>query len=294
MKGYQGSRGQKGIKGKRGSPGLPGEPGKPRLIQRQGPGSDSGLEPFPGFVLKAALNSTITSSIQKQSKRQDLHRRMTKRWSASNQTEDSLSRKLGSRDNPGTTCYQLKLQHPHLSDGYFYVDPNQGCPCDAVRVFCNFTAGGSTCIEPRPSQLTWKEENLKSRNVLQWFTQQRDGHQILYTVVDAVQLRFLRLHSHTSLQDVVLRCPANKSSCAAAENWNVRLRGDSGKEFDSHLTVVTRQVCEIHVSLNVQASSALDAGDVELLPVRDVGAEMTSEARAASEMDVFLGPLCFL
>lgn len=37
--------------------------------------------------------------------------------------------------------------------GHYYVDPNHGCPFDALRVFCNFTAGGLTCVSPVQSKV---------------------------------------------------------------------------------------------------------------------------------------------
>lgn len=37
--------------------------------------------------------------------------------------------------------------------GQYYIDPNQGSPQDALLAFCNFTAGGETCIAPVHSQV---------------------------------------------------------------------------------------------------------------------------------------------
>lgn len=35
--------------------------------------------------------------------------------------------------------------------GWFWIDPNLGCTSDAIKVFCNFTAGGQTCLHPLAS-----------------------------------------------------------------------------------------------------------------------------------------------
>ncbi len=31
--------------------------------------------------------------------------------------------------------------------GLYWIDPNQGSPHDAILAFCNFTAGGETCVK---------------------------------------------------------------------------------------------------------------------------------------------------
>lgn len=50
--------------------------------------------------------------------------------------------------NPGTRSSLLPLP-----PGQYYIDPNQGSPQDALLAFCNFTAGGETCIAPVHNQV---------------------------------------------------------------------------------------------------------------------------------------------
>lgn len=56
-------------------------------------------------------------------------------------------------------CSTLPVPHlaargsPLLPPGQYYIDPNQGCPQDALLAFCNFTAGGETCIAPVHNQV---------------------------------------------------------------------------------------------------------------------------------------------
>lgn len=48
---------------------------------------------------------------------------------------------------PGTVRDPLSRTAP-LPPGEYWVDPNQGCSRDSFKVYCNFTAGGSTCVFP--------------------------------------------------------------------------------------------------------------------------------------------------
>ncbi len=32
--------------------------------------------------------------------------------------------------------------------GDYWIDPNQGCHRDSIKVYCNFTADGETCLYP--------------------------------------------------------------------------------------------------------------------------------------------------
>ncbi|XP_012892819.1 PREDICTED: collagen alpha-3(V) chain-like, partial [Dipodomys ordii] len=115
-----GSSGPRGDTGPAGPPGPPGPPAEPlRRLRRAALGfPESGLE-----EVLASLNSLSLEVAQ-------------------------LQRPPGTAERPGLMCHELHRQHPHLPDGEYWIDPNQGCARDAFRVFCNFTAGGETCLYP--------------------------------------------------------------------------------------------------------------------------------------------------
>lgn len=54
-------------------------------------------------------------------------------------------------------------------------------------------------------------------------------------------------------------------------------------------------ILQVEVAVMVRGSTELHRGDMELLPVRDLGVEMRSlSPLAVPETTVVLGPLCFL
>ena len=48
------------------------------------------------------------------------------------------------------------------------------------------------------------------------------------------------------------------------------------------------------MAVKVRGNTELHRGDMELLPVRDLGVEMSGTSNIFSEIAVVLGPLCFL
>lgn len=60
--------------------------------------------------------------------------------------------------------------------GEYWIDPNQGCTIDAVKVFCNMETGES-CVYPKPSNIprkNWWSSKSKDRKHI-WFGETMTG-----------------------------------------------------------------------------------------------------------------------
>ncbi|TRY57175.1 hypothetical protein DNTS_003266 [Danionella cerebrum] len=240
LKAVKGDNGARGLKGPKGTTGEKGNQGPPGFKGQHGP---KGLQGPSGIKGMKGLQGI---SGQKGVKGQRGPPRVLARRPRFDDSEDLIeaySHVQGTKENLATSCKELSFTQPHLRDGHYYVDPNHGCPFDALHVFCNFTAGGQTCISPAPPK------------------------QFEYRDLDVVQLRFLRLNSNVATQSISLTL-----SEKYIENLNrvkIHLRGDNGEEIHSSHIILTRHGCEVKVHVNVEANSELHRGDMQLLPIRD-------------------------
>ncbi|MEE6518463.1 hypothetical protein FKM82_029465 [Ascaphus truei] len=118
---------------------------------------------------------------------------------------------LGTKEHPARTCQDLKLCHPDLPDGEYWIDPNQGCTRDSFKVFCNFTAGGESCIFPSKDTEKVKMSSWSTEKRETWYSQFQSGSKFSYVDSDSnpvgvVQLTFLRLLSVSAHQNFTYHC----------------------------------------------------------------------------------------
>merc|ERR1739838_969514 len=126
---------------------------------------------------------------------------------------DNLLTPEGSRKNPARTCRDIRLSHPEWSSGFYFIDPNQGCTNDAIKVFCDFSTR-ETCIYAHPesiAQKNWFRSTETKKHV--WFGETIDGgteftynDETLSPQSMATQLAFMRLLSNQASQNVTYHC----------------------------------------------------------------------------------------
>lgn len=216
---------------------------------------------------------------------------------------EQLRRPLGTPESPARVCRELQLCHPHLQDGEYWIDPNQGCSRDAFRVFCNFTAGGETCLFPDKKfeavrLAAWNREKPGT-----WYSTFKRGKKFSYVDTDGnavpvTQLTFLRLLSASARQNFTLNCQhaaawydAHAGTFARA----LRFRGANEEELGhNHPAAPIRALHDGCQGRRGQERTVLEvtSSHVEWLPLMDVAVVDFGDANQKFGFE--LGPVCFM
>lgn len=195
--------------------------------------------------------------------------------------EVELMRKpLGTFESPARTCKELMMIRPDYKDGDYWIDPNQGCHKDSIKVFCNFTAEGETCLYPDKKIETVKLAAWSKERPGSWFSHYRRGKQFSYSdsegnPVHVVQLTFLKLLSATSKQTFTYICQNSAgwfNIAARSHQHALRFRGGNDEEMTQAKTPFIRPLHDGCQYRKGQERTVLqiDSPSAELLPIIDV------------------------
>uniref|UniRef100_A0A8C9SNR8 Collagen type V alpha 1 chain n=1 Tax=Scleropages formosus TaxID=113540 RepID=A0A8C9SNR8_SCLFO len=215
---------------------------------------------------------------------------------------EQMKHPLGTQNNPARTCKDLQLCHPDFPDGEYWIDPNQGCSRDSFKVYCNFTAGGETCIYPdkksEGARLTsWAKEIPGS-----WFSEFKRGKLLSYvdsegSPIGVVQMTFLRLLSASARQNLTYNCYQSVAwydSELDSYDKAIRFLGSNDEEMSHDNNPYIRAVVDGCASKKGYEKTVLELNTpkVEQVPFVDIMFSDFGETSQKFGFDV--GPVCFL
>uniref|UniRef100_A0A452VMD0 Collagen type V alpha 3 chain n=1 Tax=Ursus maritimus TaxID=29073 RepID=A0A452VMD0_URSMA len=328
--GEAGEKGDQGLPGVQGPPGPQGEPGPPGPIGSLGhpgpPGvavSKRGL--WGGVTVLGQLGLQPSLSPPHRGPSTELHglRRRRRSLPGPGTLEapeggleevlasltslsfelEQMRRPPGTAERPGLVCSELHRNHPHLPDGEYWIDPNQGCARDSLRVFCNFTAGGETCLYPDKKFEMVKMASWSREKPGNWYSTFRRGKKFSYVDADGspvsvVQMTFLKLLSATAHQSFTYSCQNSAAwldEAAGDHSRSLRFLGANGEELSfNQMAAATITVpydgCRLRKG---QTKTLLEfsSSRVGFLPLWDVAA--TDFGQTNQKFGFELGPVCF-
>lgn len=209
---------------------------------------------------------------------------------------EEIRRPSGTQANPARSCKDLYLCNKGKQDGFYWIDPNQGCPDDAIRVYCNFEAEGETCVYPdedsaKVERKTWTRSSEEDV----YFSELDGGKTISYNNVGKVQLTFLRLLSETGKQNFTVSCK-NFIAWFDERNNNYEeamiLQGDNEQEFSFESNKSKLKIIKDNCKNRGEDKTVfeIETDKLNQLPIVDFAPKgWTQDAEFGFEA----GPLCF-
>uniref|UniRef100_A0A8C9RRN7 Fibrillar collagen NC1 domain-containing protein n=1 Tax=Scleropages formosus TaxID=113540 RepID=A0A8C9RRN7_SCLFO len=215
---------------------------------------------------------------------------------------EQMKHPLGTQNNPARTCKDLQLSHFDFPDGEYWIDPNQGCSRDAFKVFCNFTAGGESCIYPdkksEGAKLTsWAKEVPGS-----WFSEFKRGKLLSYSdsegnPIGVVQMTFLRLLSAAARQNITYNCYQSVAWYDPDENnydKAIRFLGSNDEEMSHDNNPYIRAVVDGCALKKGYEKTVLEINTPKVEQVPFVDIMFNDFGGALQKFGFEVGPVCFI
>uniref|UniRef100_A0A8C2KD07 Collagen, type XI, alpha 1a n=1 Tax=Cyprinus carpio TaxID=7962 RepID=A0A8C2KD07_CYPCA len=293
-KGSKGSTGPAGQKGDTGSAGPPGPPGPPGEI----------IQPLPMQMPKKSRRS-IDMQADEAGTMLDYGEGMEDIFSSLNNLKQDIERMkypMGTQNNPARSCKDLQLAHPEFPDGEYYIDPNQGCSGDSFKVYCNFTAGGETCIFPDKKSngvriSSWPKEVPGS-----WFSEFKRGKILSYVdaegnSINMVQMTFLKLLTASARQNLTYSCHQSVAwHDATTDSYNRALRflGSNDEEMSYDNNPFIKALSDGCAMRKGYGKTVLEINTPKIDQVPIIDVMFTDFGDPNQKFGFEVGPVCFL
>ncbi|KAG2461338.1 COBA1 protein, partial [Polypterus senegalus] len=311
--GLIGPPGEQGEKGDRGLPGPQGSSGGKGDVGPQGPKGSKGslgppgevIQPLPIQSPKKTRRSPEDTQADEAGNVLDYSDGMEEIFGSLNNLKQDIERMkypMGTQNNPARTCKDLQLCHPDFPDGEYWIDPNQGCSGDSFKVYCNFTAGGETCIYPDKKSegvrlSSWPKEAPGS-----WFSEFKRGKILSYvdaegSQINMVQMTFLKLLSASARQNFTYNCHQSVAwHDASSDNYDKALRflgsNDEEMSYDNNLYIkALYDGCASRKGFE-KTVIEINTPKIDQVPIIDVMLNDFGDPNQKFGFEV--GPVCFL
>lgn len=293
-KGSKGSSGPAGTKGDTGTIGPPGAPGPPGEV----------IQPLPIRSPKRSKRS-IDMQSDAAANIMDYGDGMEDIFGSLNNLKQDIERMkypMGTQNNPARTCKDLQLSQPEFPDGEYWIDPNQGCSGDSFKVYCNFTAGGESCIYPDKKSDGVKISSWPKELPGTWFSEFKRGQILSYVDADGnsinmVQMTFLRLLTASARQNFTYSCHQSVAwHEASSDSYDKSLRflgaNDEEMSYDNnpYITALS-DGCATRKGYG-KTVMEINTPKIDQVPIIDV--MLTDFGDANQKFGFEVGPVCFL
>uniref|UniRef100_A0A8C8R7Y8 Fibrillar collagen NC1 domain-containing protein n=1 Tax=Pelusios castaneus TaxID=367368 RepID=A0A8C8R7Y8_9SAUR len=300
--GSLGAKGDGGIPGQAGPLGPPGPPGLP--VSNDGPPGEV-IQPLPIQSPKKTRRSSDDMLADAADNILDYSDGMEEIFGSLNSLKQDIEHMkypMGTQNNPARTCTDLQLCHPDFPDGEYWIDPNQGCSGDSFKVYCNFTAGGETCIYPDKKSEGVRISSWPKENPGTWFSEFKRGKLLSYLDVEGnsinmVQMTFLKLLSASARQNFTYNCHQSVAwHDMSSDSYDKALKflGSNDEEMSHDNNPYIKALHDGCASRKGYAKTVIEINTpkIDQVPIVDV---MISDFGDQNQKFGFeVGPVCFL